>query len=148
MEGVLRASQIGMLAYRQTLPINTKVGSFSRFSSVYKGLGVAGRTFRKASTFVGTRVSIFSGGVALQNGQISSALFMYRTTGTAASLYGGVAIGTQFGGPYGAVAGATIGGSFWAGERVYTGINAWLRELSKGFTNYQQAVRNGWIPMR
>ncbi len=85
---------------------------------------------------------------ALQNGQISRALFMYRTTGTAASLYRGAAIGGQFWGHYGAVAGATIGGSFWAGEQVYTGINAWLRELSREFTSYQQAAKNGWIPMR
>ena len=97
---------------------------------------------------MGTPVSVFSDGVALQNGQISQAVFIYRTTGTAASLYGGATIGGQFGGPYGAVAGATISGSFWAGEQVYTGISAWLRELSRGFTSYQQAIKSGWIPMR
>jgi len=144
--GLLGLTQVGLLETRKLLPIHSKVGSFTKFASAYKGLGFARKTFgRFGYTFVAVDVAIDYSD--MQNGLISPERFAYRTSGNAASVGGAVLIGSAYGGPWGAAAGALIGGTFYAGEKFYDNflVPAWS-EMQKAYLNFQNNLGYGWNP--
>ncbi len=58
-EGTFGASQIGMLGYRQSLSINSRIGTFGSFSSTYKYFGYGRKGLGLISTYVGTPLNTF-----------------------------------------------------------------------------------------
>lgn len=76
----------------------------------------------------------------MQRGEISSYRFSYRTVGT------GVAMGV---GVYmAAVPGAIAGGSFWAAEQVYNGLNYCWNQTFNFCQDLQNALKTGRYPGR
>ena len=146
--GGFGAVQIGMLEYRQSLPLMSRIGTFSRFSSSYRLLGTSSKALGGAANWAGAPLTTYLDYSAMQNGEISGARFAYRTTGTVSSIGGGAAIGWAFGGPYGAAGGAIIGAGFVAGEFVYDGVrNAWNLTINQ-ISNFENALKSGWYPGR
>ncbi|HVW98377.1 MAG TPA: hypothetical protein VHA56_20590 [Mucilaginibacter sp.] len=101
-EAALRATQIGMLEYRQTLSISSKIGTFSRFSSTYRAVGVTGKVLGEQQTYVGAPLNTYLDYKSMQNGEIGAGRFSYRTAGTAV----GIGVGAYFG--------ALVSGLGWA----------------------------------
>jgi len=143
----LSGIQIGMSTYRQSLSINTKIGTFSRFSSTYRTLGTASKFLGHAGT-AGTVLGVGLDYTAVQAGEIGHGRFTYRLGGAAASIFGGAAIGAEFGRHWGALGGALIGGLSWAGEQSYNGIVWFGNQLSQGMVQTENALKNGWYPGR
>jgi RHS repeat-associated protein len=148
LSGGIGAYQIGMLDYRSSLPLSSKIGTFSKFSSTYRLLGSTGKILGGASTYVGAPLSIGLDYSAMQNGQISGGRFAYRTTGTLSSIGGGALIGSAYGGPWGAAGGALIGASFVAGEYIYNGATYIWNETLWQISNFENAIKSGWYPGR
>ena len=118
--GVLGTTQIGMFEYRQGLSLNSKVGTFSRFRSIYGGLGTASRTLGRISTAT-VPLAVYLDYSAMSSGQIGIGRFAYRTVGVGASIGTGAAVGSSLGGYWGAAAGAATGGIWWMVEQAYDG---------------------------
>ena len=148
LSGGIGAFQIGMLDYRSSLSLSSKIGTFSKFSSTYRLLGTTEKILGGASTYVGAPLSIGLDYSAMQNGQISDGLFAYRTTGTLSSIGGGALIGSTYGGPWGAAGGALIGTGFVAGEYIYNGANYIWNETLWQISNFENAIKSGWYPGR
>jgi len=70
LSGGIRAFQIGMLDYRSSLSLSSKIGTFPGFSSTYRILGSSGRILGGVSTYVGAPISIGLEYGALHDGQI------------------------------------------------------------------------------
>jgi RHS repeat-associated protein len=68
--------------------------------------------------------------------------FAYNLTSIGAS----VITSSWVGGPQGILAGSLVGGTFWAGEQLYDGINWGIGEISNGVSNFENALNQGWIP--
>ena len=143
--GAIGLTQIGMLEYRMSLPIMSKIGTFGTFSSTYRGLGVASKTLGRTATYIGAPLSIGLDYSAYRSGDISLGRFGYRT----GSL--GLSIGTvaAIGGPWGAAAGATVGGISVGAEYIYDNFMVPLgNEIQYQIWNFENAIRNGWYPGR
>uniref|UniRef100_UPI00262643C6 hypothetical protein n=1 Tax=Hydrotalea sp. TaxID=2881279 RepID=UPI00262643C6 len=148
LSGGIGAYQIGMLDYRSSLSLSSKIGTFSKFSSTYRLLGTTGKVLGGASTWVGAPLSIYLDYNAMQNGQISGGLFTYRTTGTLSSIGSGALIGSAYGGPWGAAGGALIGAGFVAGEYIYNGAKYIWNETLWQISNFENAIKSGRYPGR
>lgn len=148
LSGGIGAYQIGMLEDWSSLSLSSKIGTFSKFSSTYRLLGVAGKALGGASTYVGAPLSIGLDYSAMQKGKISGGLFAYRTTGTLSSIVGGALMGASYGGPSGAAGGALIGAVFVAGEYIYNGAKYILNETLWQMSNFENAIKSGWYPGR
>lgn len=96
-----------------------------------KVLGSAGYVAAGASTYINYR--------SMNDGEISTSLFSYRTVGT------GVAIGV---GIYvGAVPAALVGGSVWVGEQMYNGVSLAIDKINQFCNDFNTAVSSGkWYP--
>ena len=144
--GVVGSAQVGMLRYRQSLPVSSRVLSFPKFARYYRGLGTLSRglgTIGTAGTIIGTSADYN----AMQKGDMSEERFAFRTTGTGSSIVASIYVGTQFGGPYGAGAGAFVGFVFWGAELGYEVVNKILDEFTKGTADMVDAVKKGtWKP--
>lgn len=147
LEGFIGVTQIELMNHRQSLPIMNKIGNFSSFSKTYRFLGNTRSIIGGASTYVGTPLSI---GLNVKScwgtGEIGFGMFAYRTLGDLSSVAGGVYIGAQAGGPWGAAAGALITGSFWAGEQIYNGLKYSWNELFNFCQDFQDGLKTGWYP--
>lgn len=143
-------TQLGMIAYRQSLPITSKIGNFSPFLSTYTKLSFLRNTLGKAGN-LGAGVEIYANYTQAtlpdsDPNKISWERFGYRTTGTLSSIVASSAIGAQFGGHWGAVAGGMVGLGFAAGEKAYDGYNYSVKEISKGVTDFENGINKGWMP--
>ena len=141
----LAGIQIGLVNHRNSLSISSKIGTFSRFSSTYRTLGYGTKILGSGATYVGAPLSI---GLDYVNPEVSTARFAYRTTGTLSSVFGGMAIGAEFGGPYGALGGAGISLIFFGGEMAYDGASWLWNETKIQIYNFENGVKNGWYPGR
>ena len=148
VSGGLGGIQIGMLEYRQSLSVNSRIGTFPRFRIGYGNLGLATRGLGKLSTYAGAPLTTYLDYRSMQAGEIGPGRFTYRLGGTGASIFGGALIGAEIGGAYGALGGAAIGGMFWAGEQSYDGIVWFGKQLSQGMVQTENALKNGWYPGR
>jgi hypothetical protein len=143
--GVIGLTQIGMLEYRMSLPLSSKIGTFSSFSSTYRGLGFASKTLGRSATYIGAPLTIGFDYSAYRNGEISGARFGYRTVSLGVSIGTGAAIG----GPWGAAAGAAVGGISIGAEYIYDNVLVPLgNEIQYQIWNFENAIRNGWYPGR
>ncbi|KIC89054.1 hypothetical protein HY58_18980 [Flavihumibacter sp. ZG627] len=136
------AVQVAMLEYRKAFP---KVGTFKQFSTAYRPLGILRRALGPFGT-AGTFYSGYQDYQAMRSGEIGAGRFAWRVGGGAASISTGSYIGAQFCGPWGAVAGTAVGLGTVAGELAYDGYMYWHTEMSKGLSNYENALRGGWQP--
>ncbi len=141
----LAGIQIGLVNHRNSLSISSKVGTFSSFSSTYRTLGYGTKILGRGATYVGAPLSI---GLDYVNPEVSTARFAYRTTGTLSSVFGGMAIGAEFGGPYGALGGAGISLIFLGGEMAYDGASWLWNETKLQIYNFENGIKNGWYPGR
>ena len=148
LSGGIGATQIGMLEYRSSLPIMSKIGTLSRFSSTYKLLGTTSKALGGAANWAGAPLTIYLDYGSMQSKEISTKRFAYRTSGTISSIGVGAAIGSAFGGPYGAAGGAIISGGFMAGEYIYDGVNYIWDETLRQISNFENAIKSGWYPGR
>ncbi len=144
-EGAIGAIQIAMLEYRKALPIESKIGTFGKFSSAYRPLGVLRRVLGPLGN-LGTVMGVGMDYQAMSNGQIGTGRFAYRTAGAVTSVGISTYIGGQFGGPWGAATGAAIGAGVVAGEQGYDGFMYWHGAMSSGLGNIESALRSGWLP--
>jgi|GEM_PF-3175765 len=141
-EGAVGTVQIAMLEYRKAFPT---VGTFKQFSTAYKPFGVLRRALGPLGN-VGTVVGVGMDYQAMRNGEFGAGRFAWRLGGGAASIFAGSYIGAQFVGPWGAAAGTAVGLGTVAGEHAYDGYMYWHTEMSKGLSNYENALRGGWLP--
>ena len=139
--------QIGMLEYRQSLSVNSKIGTLPKFKIGYGKVGFASRALGKAGT-AGSLVGTYMDYNAMQAGEISPGRFSYRLGGTVSSIAGAALIGAEFGGPYGALGGTAIGLIFVGGEMAYDGLVWFGDQLSQGMVQTENALKNGWYPGR
>jgi hypothetical protein len=139
--------QIGMLEYRQSLSINSRVGTLPQFKIGYRRVGFASRALGRAGT-AGSLLSTYVDYNSMQSGEISPARFSYRLGGTAASIIGAGLIGAELGGPYGALGGTAIGLIFVGGEMAYDGVVWFGNQLSQGMVRTENALKSGWYTGR
>ncbi len=153
IEGGVGATQLGMLRYRQSLSVQSKVGTFGSFSRSYSRVG----NFRGglgAVGYFGAAVSVYADYTLLKSydkkEQIGIMKFTYRTTGTASSFAIGLEVGRIIGGPYGAVAGVAVGFAFEQYEQAYDMFMKWVNEeLVPNINNAERGLSSGsWIPRR
>jgi len=112
------------------------------------GLGIVSRYLENAGTYLGAPLSIYLDYGVLRSGRISSTRFTYRSIGTGSSMIGGIMLGSSFGGPWGAIGGTLIGGTFYAGELAYDS-GVWLgNETNRQIFNVKKALKHGWNPGR
>ena len=148
-EGLIGLGQIGLMDYRQSQPIMSRIGNFSNFSKTYRFLGATRNVIGGASTYVGTPLSIGLNANSLYNGEIGVGTFSYRTTGDISAVVGGIYIGAQFGGPWGAAGGALITGTFWVGEQIYDALIFTRDKIGQFSNDFNNAVSSGtWYPGR
>ncbi|EOZ96875.1 ATP binding protein [Indibacter alkaliphilus LW1] len=142
--GVIGLTQVGMLEYRMSLPVSNKIGTFSSFSRTYQGLGVASKTLGRVG-YAGAGVGVYLDYKSMQSGEISAGRFGYRTGSLGVSVGTGAAVG----GPWGAAAGATVGGISIGAEYVYDNFLVPVgREIRYQIWNFENALKNGWYPGR
>ncbi len=142
--GVIGLTQAGMLEYRMSLPLSSKIGTFSSFSRTYQGLGVASKTLGRVG-YAAAGVGVYLDYKSMKSGEISIGRFGYRTGSLGASVGTGAAVG----GPWGAAAGALVGGVSIGAEYVYDSFLVPIgREISYQIWNFEKALKNGWYPGR
>jgi hypothetical protein len=146
-EAGLSAVQMRMMEYRQSLSINSRIGTFRSFSSTYRALGITGKVLGRIG-YVGAVTNTIVDFNSMQSGEIGCGRFAYRTAGTLGSIGGSIAIGASMGGPWGAVGGAVIGGASWAGEKAYDGYMYLQTQMSIYMTNLENGLKSGWVPGR
>ena len=139
--GVIGLTQISMLKYRMSLPLSSKIGTFSRFRITYSGLG-------KFSGKLGTAGALVSLGFNINDlnaGKTGIGRFSYRTGSIGAS----IATGTMIGGPWRSAGGAFVGGISIGFEYIYDNIVVPLwNETNRQIYNFENAIKNGWYPGR
>ena len=148
LSGGIGAVQIGMLDYRSSLHLSSKIGTFSRFSSTYRTLGATSKVLGRTANWGGGPLTTYLDYRAMQSGEISSSRFAYRTTGTIGSIGGGYLIGLVAGNPWGAAGGVFIGAGFVAGEYIYDGTSYVWNETLRQISNFNKGIESGWYPGR
>jgi hypothetical protein len=139
--GAIGGAQIGMMQYRSSLSIHSKVGTFPRFSSTYSSLGKFSGRLGTAGALVGVGFNIND----LSTGEIGLGRFSYRLGSIGAAAGTGPAIG----GPWGAVAGTAVGGISPGFEYIYDNYLVPLgNEIQYQIWNFENAIKNGWYPGR
>ena len=48
----------------------------------------------------------------------------------------------------GAIPGAIAGGGIWAGEKAYDGYMNWQTQMGIFLNNFENGLKNGWVPGR
>lgn len=130
-----------MLEYRKSLFILNKIGTFEKFSSLYRGLG----KFGGRMGYAGAGISFISDISELRTGEIGLGRFFYRFGSIGAAAGTGAAIG----GPWGAVGGAAVGGISTGCEYIYDNYLVPLgNEIQYQIWNFENALNNGWYPTR
>ena len=112
---LLNLAKSSILEYRKALPIMSKIGTFSKFSSIYSSLGSAARIFGNIGLYVGTPIAITMNYNAYSKKEISGLRFGYRMGGLATS----IAVGGAIGGPFGNFVGAVTSLTFYTAEMTY-----------------------------
>ena len=133
--------------YKSRTNINTRINSKSliKFMERYRTLGKFAGGAGRLGPFANTLTSMIDAN-AYKSNSISLQRLSYKLTGTGTSVYVGAVIG-EVGGPYGVVAGAAIGATFDAGEWGYdTYIEPAFQQISVWDQNFNDAIRNGWLP--
>jgi hypothetical protein len=139
--GAIGGAQIGMMQYRSSLSIHSKVGTFSRFSSSYSSLAKFSGRLGTAGALVGVGFNINK----VRDGKMGLGRFLYRSGSIGAATLTGAAIG----GPWGAVAGTAVGGISTGIEYLYDNYMVPLgNEIQYQIWNFENAVKNGWYPGR
>ncbi len=139
--GAIGLTQIGMMEYRMSLPIMSKIGTFSSFASRYGTLGKFGGRL----SYAGAGISLISNISKVRSGEIGLGRFSYRLGSLGASIVTGAAIG----GPWGAVGGAAVGGISVGVEYIYDNMLVPLgNEIQYQIWNFENAIKNGWYPGR
>lgn len=146
--GVAGATQLGMIQYRNSLSLSSKIGTFSKFFTTYKGVGVTSKFLGNTATYVGAPISVGLDYRAYNNGEIGIRRLSYRTTGTASSIATGAVVGWQYGKAWGAVAGAFVGGVVTFGEMLYDAGSYLSNEINSQVYNFKRGLGNGWYPGR
>ena len=83
----------------------------------------------------------------MQQGQIGTGCFIYRTTATVISIVSAMYVDAISGAPYGAGWGAFVAFVFAGGEVAYEVVTNLIDEFTKGIAEAEQALRSGiWIP--
>jgi hypothetical protein len=49
---------------------------------------------------------------------------------------------------FGPLAAAAAGGSFYVGQQMYDGYMYWQQQMSIYLTNFENGLKNGWVPGR
>jgi hypothetical protein len=112
--------------------MSSNVKAISGLGTASKWLGAAGY----GAAGLGTVLDIN----AYNKGQLSGARLGYNTTGTAV----GLGVGYFFG----PLAAAAAGGSFYVGQQMYDGYMYWQQQMSIYLTNFENGLKNGWVPGR
>ena len=146
--GVAGATQLGMIQYRSSLSLSSKIGTFSKFFTTYKGLGVGSKFLGNTAAYIGGPLSVGLDYRAYNNDEIGIRRLTYRTTGTVSSIATGAMIGARYGKAWGAVAGAFVGGVVTFGEMLYDAGSYLSNEINSQVYNFKQGLRNGWYPGR
>ena len=144
-DGLAGTAQVAMLQHRNDLPLYSKIGTFPKFRMSYTPLSLI-RKVGGPLSLVGDGINMYMNYQDYKRGEISLERFSYCATGTSSSIIANLVIGAQFGGPYGAASGLFISSNFWLYEIAYDAYSSWKRQASSFFSNYEIALRNGWIP--
>jgi hypothetical protein len=131
-EAGLSLKQLRMIDAREALTVNDKLGTFGKFSSKYARYSKAGKVLGK----INTAVTVYNTISDYNDPNVSSARFSYRLGSTAATIGTSSAVGTEFGGPWGTVAGFVVGLGTSAGEIIYDGWNNTVMPVINQGTNY------------
>jgi hypothetical protein len=142
LESVFAGIQIAMIENRISLPISSKIGTFSNFRNMYRVLGYGS----KLTGYAGTASTVVSLITDHNDPTISNERFAYRTAGAVTSIGVSALIGAEFGGPYGALAGTTVSSNAWAAEVCYDESVSWLEQTSTYINNIQNSISSGWYP--
>jgi RHS repeat-associated protein len=139
--GAIGITQIGMIQYRSSLSIHSKVGTFSSFASKYGTLGKVGGRLG----YAGAGINLISNVGEVRSGEIGAGRFSYRLGSLGAS----ICIGAAIGGPWAAVGGAAVGGISTGFEYIYDNMLVPLgNEIQYQIWNFENAIKNGWYPGR
>ncbi|MGC9343658.1 MAG: hypothetical protein ACP5E3_13220, partial [Bacteroidales bacterium] len=132
LSGMIGLYQIGMLKYRMSLPLSSKIGTFGRFSSQYGTLGKIGGRLG----YAGAGISLISDINEFRSEEIGAGRFTYRLV----SLGTSIAVGAAIGGPWGFVGGAAFGGISVGFEYIYDNIMVPLgNEIQYHIWNFENA---------
>jgi len=83
----------------------------------------------------------------MQSGQLSAGRFAYRTGTTLTSIGAGAYFGATLGGPMGALIGGGISVFSISGEYIYDHVIVpFGREINYQFSQFSNALNNGWRP--
>ncbi|WP_413614223.1 RHS repeat-associated core domain-containing protein [Flavobacterium sp. N2013] len=121
-EVAISLKKLRMLEIRQGLSIKDRIGTLGKFSSKYASYSKAGKVLGKVNN-VAMGYSTFLDVKSYYNGQLSGARLSYRLGSNTATIVTSSAVGTEFGGPVGTIAGFVVGLGTSAGEIIYDGWN-------------------------
>ncbi|WP_439481639.1 DUF6443 domain-containing protein [Cyclobacterium plantarum] len=142
--GALGLAQAGILEYRRSLPLSEKIGTLNNFSRIYMGLGIGSRILGRVG-YTGAGLGVYLDYKSMKRGEISKGRFSYRTGGLAVSIFTGASVG----GPWGAAAGAAVGGVTIGAEYILDNMLVPLgEEINYQMWNFENAIKNGWYPGR
>ncbi|MCE2972282.1 MAG: hypothetical protein LW852_02440 [Sediminibacterium sp.] len=102
-------------------------------------------TWLNRAGYLGAGLNTYIDYKSMRSGEIGAGRFAYRTSGTLSSIFGGTAIGAQFGGPWGAVGGTLINVGFLAGEQMYDGFMYRKTQMGIFLNNFENGLKNGWV---
>lgn len=108
--GIAGMTQIGMIEYRQALPLENKISTFGKFSSIYKGVGTV-RRVGGIIVYFAAALNMHMDYSEMTSNNITTTKFAYRTISTFASIFTTAYVGAKVGGPWGAAAGTLVGGA-------------------------------------
>lgn len=121
-EALIKSSTVYKIP--QSIPVYDDAGKLigrwiTKLKVPFKALKIVGGVLKPVSagfTFISTVNDV----IDYDEGKISGARLGYRTTGTVATIITSSAVG----GPLGIAAGVVVGGTFYAGEIIYDGVEA------------------------
>jgi RHS repeat-associated protein len=145
VEALVGATQLGFIDKRKQVPFGHKIGTFSKFQTRYSSLAMTRGLIGKA----GNAGDILSLGINYKDyreGEITGSRLGFRSIGTLSSFGMSVYIGSQYSGPWGAIAGGTTSIGFTVAEMLYDGTMFMKKEVSKVSAQWENAIRSGWIP--
>lgn len=128
----LYLKQSDMLYNRLSLPVLSKIGTFSRFGNTYNSLGI-GAKFCGRVGYVGTFASSFLDYKSWQSGEITGGLFVFRTGTNITALAAAVAAGGSAGG----IIGGGIGTYGVMIEYAADKITQWCDEFTNSLNPFK-----------
>jgi len=135
-------TQIGMLEYRKTLPVNLKVGSFGQFARRYQGLG-RGAAY---TGYLGLGAGLVSNIDKAYTGEIGVGRFAYHSS----TLLVSAELGVSVGGFHGFLAGLGVGVLATGAENIFDQTVApMVQELYHHLGRfYETHIQNGYNQIR